>query len=65
MILRSYQSHDDFQQLLRLYDVPVHVFKSWLKRAVLLRDSEEFQTKFRGSRLLSPNNKEALVPTFQ
>lgn len=65
MILRSYQSHDDFQQLLELYDVPVHIFKSWLERAVLLRDSQEFQTKFGGSRLLSPNNKEALVPNFQ
>lgn len=63
-ILRSYYIHDDFQQLLKLYDVSNDEFKKWHYRAKHLKESSEYQTKFGGSRLFSSEQKHLLVPSY-
>lgn len=63
-ILRSYYIHDDFQQLLKLYDVSNDEFKRWHYRAKHLKESSGYQTKFGGSRLFSSQQKNLLVPSY-
>lgn len=63
-ILRSYYMHDDFQYLLKLYDVSNEEFKKWHCRAKHLKEGSEYQTKFGGSRLFSSEQKNLLVPSY-
>ena len=63
-ILRSYYIHDDFQYLLKLYNISNDEFKKWHCRAKYLKESSEYQTKFGGSRLFSSEQKNLLVPSY-
>lgn len=63
-ILRSYYIHDDFQHLLKLYNISNDEFKKWHCRAKYLKESSEYQTKFGGSRLFSSEQKNLLVPSY-
>lgn len=63
-ILRSYYMHDDFQHLLKLYDVSNDEFEKWHYRAKYLKEGSEYQTKFGGSRLFSSEQKNLLVPSY-
>lgn len=63
-ILRSHYMHDDFQHLLKLYDISNDEFKKWHCRAKYLKESSEYQTKFGGSRLFSSEQKNLLVPSY-
>ena len=63
-ILRSYYIHDDFQYLLKLYDISNDEFKKWHCRAKHLKESSEYQTKFGRSRLFSSEQKNLLVPSY-
>lgn len=63
-VLRSSYIHDDFQHLLKLYNISNDEFKKWHCRAKYLKESSEYQTKFGGSRLFSSEQKNLLVPSY-
>ncbi|WP_201562882.1 tyrosine-type recombinase/integrase [Psychrobacter sp. CMS30] len=63
-ILRSHYMHDDFQHLLKLYDISNDEFKKWYCKAKHLKESSEYQTKFGGSRLFLSEQKNLLVPSY-
>ncbi|PNK61530.1 site-specific integrase [Psychrobacter sp. FDAARGOS_221] len=63
-ILHSYSQHDDFQQLLILFDVSNNQFRRWYDKINHLKTEPKYQTKFGRSRIFSSKQMNLLVPSY-